>query len=98
MNAADGKILASFQPDGAILASPILVDGHIVFVTENGTVYSLKPGETNPFSLEQLTAKLYTAPVAAGDLILVAPFQSDSSLLIALDKDGKQAWSFSPQK
>ncbi len=53
---------------------------------------------TNPFSLEQLTAKLYTAPVAAGDLILVAPFQSDSSLLIALDKDGKQAWSFSPQK
>lgn len=98
MNAADGKIIASFQPDGGILASPIFVDGHIVFVTEGGTVYSLKPGETTPLSLEKLTTKLYTAPVAAGDLILVAPFQSDTSLLIALDKDGKQVWSFFPQK
>jgi outer membrane protein assembly factor BamB len=98
MNAADGKIITSFQSDGGILASPILVDGNIVFVTESGTVYSLKPGETNPLSLEKLTAKLYTAPVAAGNLILVAPFQSEASLLIALDKDGKQVWSFFPQK
>lgn len=98
INAADGKPAAdSIKPDGAILASPVIFGGNIVFVTENGTVYSMEPG-TAPLSLEQLEAKIYTAPVAAGNLILIAPFQSKTSLLVALDKDGKQAWSFFPQK
>lgn len=95
-DAASGAVIASFQPDGAILASPVLVNGELIFVTENGTVYSLEPGGTNPLSLEKLDAKLYTAPVASGDLILVAPFQSESSLIVALDKDGRVVWSFSP--
>ncbi len=98
MDAASGALIASIQPDGPILASPILLNGEIIFVTENGTVYSLQPGETNPLSLEKLDAKLYTAPVAAGDLILVAPFQSETALLVALDKDGRVAWPFTPQK
>lgn len=99
LNAADGQpALDSIQPDGAILASPILVDGKIVFVTENGTVYILDAGSNSPVSLEKLEAKIYTDPVLAGDLILVAPFQDETSLLVALDKEGKQAWSFTPKK
>ena len=99
LNAADGQpALDSIQPDGAILASPILVDGKIVFVTENGTVYMLETGSNSPVSLEKLDAKIYTDPVLAGDLILVAPFQDETSLLVALDKDGKQVWSFTPKK
>jgi len=99
LNAADGQAkLDSIQPDGAILASPILVDGKIVFVTENGTVYMLEVGSNSPVSLEKLEAKIYTDPVLAGDLILVAPFQDETSLLVALDKEGKQAWSFTPKK
>ena len=96
MNAADGKIITSFQPDGGILASPILVNGNIVFVTESGSVYSLEPG-AKPLGLETLDAKLYTTPVLAGDLILIAPFQGQS-LLVALNQDGKQVWSFTLQK
>lgn len=99
MDAASGAILSSFQPDGAILASPILVNGDVIFVTENGTVYSLRPGEAAPLSLEKLDGKLYTAPLAAGDLILIAPFQSETSVLLAaLDKDGRVAWTFTPPK
>ncbi|HSQ39890.1 MAG TPA: PQQ-binding-like beta-propeller repeat protein [Anaerolineales bacterium] len=99
INTADGKPVADpAKPDGAILASPILVNGKLIFVTESGAVYSIEPGGNNPLSLEKLDAKLYTAPVTAGDLILVAPFQSETSLLVALDKDGKQVWSFFPQK
>jgi eukaryotic-like serine/threonine-protein kinase len=99
INAADGKPMVDpAKPDGAILASPIVVGGKLIFVTESGAVYSIEPGGNNPLSLEKLDAKLYTAPVAAGDLILVAPFQSKTSLLVALDKDGKQVWSFFPQK
>lgn len=97
--AVDGQpVLDSIKPDGAILASPILVDGKIVFVTENGTIYMLEEGSNSPVSLEKLEAKIYTDPVLAGDLILVAPFQDKTSLLVALDKDGRQAWSFIPKK
>jgi outer membrane protein assembly factor BamB len=83
-----------FQPDGPILASPIAIGEQVIFVTENGTVYAAENG-TDPKSLEKMEGKLYTAPVAAGDLILVAPFQGEF-LLVALDQQGKQAWTFTP--
>lgn len=83
-----------FQPDGPILASPLVIGEQVIFVTENGTVYAAENG-TEPKSLEKMEGKLYTAPVAAGDLILVAPFQGEF-LLVALDQQGKQAWTFMP--
>lgn len=97
VDAADGTIKDSFKPDGAILASPIVMNGNLIFVTESGVIYSLEVGG-KIVSLETIAgSKIYTAPVLAGDLILVAPFQGDA-LLVALDKDGKQAWTFTPQK
>jgi outer membrane protein assembly factor BamB len=98
INAADGSIKDTIPVGDGVLASPILAGGKIIFVTEGGTVYSLEPGTDKPFSLEKLDSKIYTTPVLAGDLILVAPFQSKTALLIALDKDGKQVWTFTPQK
>jgi outer membrane protein assembly factor BamB len=97
VDAADGTIKDSVKPDGAILASPILLNGNLIFVTESGVVYSYEAvGKT--VILETIAnSKIYTAPVLAGDLILVAPFQG-TSLLVALDKDGKQVWAFSLQK
>lgn len=92
INAADGTIVDSFKPDGSILATPLFLNGQVIFVTENGTVYSLMPGE-NPQSMEKLNGKLYTAPVAAGNLLLIAPFQGDF-LLVALDVDGKEEWHY----
>ncbi len=96
VNAQDGKIINSFRPDGPITATPLALNGQVIFVTESGTVYSVKAGK-DPQSMEKLDGKLYTAPVAAGDLILVAPFQGEF-LLVALDLDGKQVWAFTPQK
>lgn len=95
INAADGKPAAdTIQPDPnqAILATPLITNGQIIFVSEAGVVYSLTPGG-KPLSLEKMNGKLYTAPVVAGDLILVAPFQGDS-LLVALDQAGKQVWVY----
>jgi outer membrane protein assembly factor BamB len=92
LDAATGDILDSFKPDGAILATPLILNGQVIFVSEDGTVYSLTPGE-NPQSMEKLDGKLYTAPVAAGNLLLVAPFQGEF-LLVALDADGKEEWHY----
>ncbi len=41
--------------------------------------------------------KLYSPPVAAGELVLVAPYQADYAL-VAYDADGKLVWNFAPQK
>jgi hypothetical protein len=68
------------------------MNGQIIFVSEDGTVYSLTPGE-NPKSMEKLNGKLYTTPVVAGDLLLVAPFQGDY-MLVALDANGKEEWHY----
>ncbi len=92
INAADGKLIDSSKPDGPILATPLLLNGQIIFVSENGTVYSLEPGQ-DPRSMEKLDGKLYTAPVAAGNLLLIAPFQGEF-LLVALDVDGKEEWHY----
>jgi outer membrane protein assembly factor BamB len=92
VNAADGTIIDSSKPDGPVLASPLLWNEQIIFVTEDGTVYSLTPGE-NPQSMEKLDGKLYTAPVAAGNLLLVAPFQGEF-LLVAMDANGKEEWHY----
>jgi hypothetical protein len=43
--------------------------------------------------MEKLNGKLYTAPVSAGNLLLIAPFQGDF-LLVALDMDGKEEWHY----
>ena len=41
--------------------------------------------------------KIYTTPVVSGDLILVAPYQAEFALA-AYDAQGKQAWTFTPEK
>jgi outer membrane protein assembly factor BamB len=92
INAKDGAIVDSFKPDGPIVASPLLMNGQVIFLSEDGTVYALKPGE-NPQSMEKLEGKLYTAPVFAGNLLLIAPFQGDF-MLVALDQDGKEEWHY----
>ena len=99
INAADGTPAAdSTKPDAAILPTPIILNGQIIFVSESGNVYSLVPGE-NALSIERLDGKIYTAAVASGNLIIIAPFQSEAQiLLVALDADGKIAWSFTPEK
>lgn len=99
INAADGTPAAdSIKPDDAILATPILFDGQIIFVSESGNVYSLAPGQA-ALSIERLNGKLYTPAALSGELILAAPFQSEEGiLLVALDMDGKIAWSFTPEK
>jgi hypothetical protein len=46
---------------------------------------------------KEVGGKLYTTPVASGDLIIVAPYQATNTL-VAYDTQGKQAWTFTPAK
>ena len=84
------------KPDGAITAGVLLQNDHVLIATESGNIYAIgKDGESLWF--EEVGGKIYTTPVVAGDLILIAPLETDF-YLIALDANGRQIWTFVPEK
>jgi len=84
------------QPDGPIVASLLVVGDQLYAATEAGTLVALdREGKT--VWEKTVGAKIYTTPVVAGDLILVAPYQAEFALA-AYDTQGKQAWTFIPAK
>lgn len=88
------------QPNGPVVASLLVVADQIYVASEAdpaselGTLIALdREGKT--IWTKEVGGKLYTPPVAAGELILVAPYQADF-VLAAYDAEGKQAWTFTP--
>jgi outer membrane protein assembly factor BamB len=86
----------SLQPDGPITASLLVVGDQIYVATEAGSFIALD--RDGKIVWEKTPGgKIYTTPVRSNDLILVAPYQADFALA-AYDADGKQAWTFNPNK
>lgn len=86
---------APVQPDGPITASPLIQTDSILLATESGSVYALDR-DGNVLWSQAVGGKIYTTPVAAGGLILVAPLQADF-YLAALDQNGRQVWTFTQE-
>jgi eukaryotic-like serine/threonine-protein kinase len=90
--------------DGKIVGSPLVLEDRVYFSSEAGKLYSLDKQGQNLASVE-VGGKLYTSPVAAGDLILVAPVQAENKeLLVALPQDisqwqdGQSVWTYIPEQ
>lgn len=84
------------KPDGPIVASPLVAGDQIYFVAEDGVFIALDRDGKIIWE-KSLGGKIYTTPALSGDMILVAPYQADFALA-AYDAEGKQAWTFTPQK
>ena len=84
------------KPDGPIVASPLIVNDSIYFVTEEGTLVAFDVDGKTVWE-KTVGGKLYTTPVLSNELVLVAPYQADFSLA-AYDLEGRQAWTFTPEK
>jgi len=99
-NTSTGKLNWSVQPDGPITANAIVQSDHILLATESGNIYALdKDGKTLWFEDirdEKLNGKIYTSPIVASDLILIAPLETDFHLT-ALDTNGRTVWTFVPE-
>jgi outer membrane protein assembly factor BamB len=82
--------------NGAITGTPLVSGETIVIGTEAGNVYFMDRTGSNlrPISIP---GKIYSSPVSAGSLILVAP-TGGSATLVALDPTGAVKWSFIPAK
>ena len=82
----------------AITASPLAVNDFVLVATESGAIY--KVGQDGNHELwggqqQQPGGKIYTTPVLAGDLVLVAPMTADA-YLYAYDLNGTQKWAYKP--
>ncbi len=94
--ASGGQNWDALQPDGPIVANLLVVGDQIYAATESGSFFALD--RDGKIVWEKIPGgKIYTSPVISGDLILVAPYQAEFSLA-AYDADGKQAWTFTPEK
>jgi len=97
LNSADGKMLWQLKPDqldGSISGTPLVIDNNIYITTQSGTVYALDTDGKIQWQ-QTVGGKLYGPPLSAGDLIMVAPNETDN-ILVALTKSGTQQWVFNP--
>ena len=80
-----------------IVGRPAVMDGNLYFTSETGNLFIVNPENGEVLSTQTIGGKLYAGPIIAGDLVLVAPNGIDA-VLIALDANGSQRWSFIPAK
>ncbi len=84
------------HPSGPIIGAPLLLNDQLVINTENDTVYFISL-DGDELDKTVVGGTLYATPYAAGDLILVAPINSDI-ILAALTANGAQQWTYMPEK
>jgi len=92
----DGTTTWSLQPDGPITSSPLVTESSIFLTTEAGTVYAVDR-DGKPMWNQSIKGTIYSSPILAGDVILITP-QGGDSLLVALNLNGSQKWSYTPAK
>ncbi len=79
-------------PDGPITGRPLAMADGMLVATESGSVFAYD-GTGSKVWESVVGGKIYTAPVASGDGIAVAPTGADF-LLALLDQNGKLVWKF----
>jgi outer membrane protein assembly factor BamB len=82
------------KPNGPVTASPLVREDYVLIATESGSVFALDRDGKVLWN-EEVGGKIYTTPVAAGDLTIVAPLETEF-YLVALDLNGRQVWTFTP--
>jgi outer membrane protein assembly factor BamB len=92
-------ILGGISPQSkiGIAGTPLVVGDSVYFVSENSQFFALDKNNGAPlrgFPIE-VGGSLYTGPVQAGDMILIAQVGADD-LLSAYDLQGIKLWSFRP--
>jgi outer membrane protein assembly factor BamB len=79
----------------SITASPLVRDEYILFATESGSIFAVDRDGKVLWD-EEVGGKIYTSPIAAGDLTIIAPLETDF-YLAAFDLDGRRVWTFTPE-
>lgn len=92
LNAESGEQLWQIQPGGVIVSAPLVLDEKLYFGTSDGA-FIIAGRDGTIQQNNALEGKLYSSPVAAEGLVLVAPIEQEN-LLLGFDPSGVQKWSF----
>ena len=96
LNAADGTTNFSvLQVTNPIVDTPLVSGDKIYFTAESDSIYIADT--SGGITSKVVGGTIYSAPVLAGDTILVTP-SNFTSQLAALSLDGTQKWVFPPPK
>jgi len=87
-----GQSQWQIQPGSAIVGTPLVTNEGIFFTTEEGSLVSVNPEGAIRWN-QPFEDNLHAGPVAAGETILVTS-SNPENLLIAVDANGVQKWSF----
>jgi eukaryotic-like serine/threonine-protein kinase len=96
LDATRGNILWQVTPDGPIAGTPLVTQEGLFIGTENGTVVGYAFNGSRLWT-QSIGGKIYTSPALAGDVILVAPIETDYRL-VALNMNGTERWRYTPQR
>ncbi len=100
VNASDLTQVWRLQPKNSIVATPLVSGDNIYLTTEGDTMFVINTaGEIRSSTV--VGGVIYSAPVIAGDNLLVAPTGLDTTLLVAYNLQNPSAapkWSFIPPK
>ncbi len=76
-----------------ILNGPLFIQDMLVYGTGEGSLCLVN--QQGVLQKINVNGQIYGTPAASGDILLVAPYQGDSTL-IALTVEGVRRWSFTP--
>jgi len=96
VNRSTGVSQWQIQPGSAIVGTPLVTAEGIFFTTEEGSLVSVNPEGTIRWN-QPFEDNLHAGPVTAGDSLLVTS-SNPENLLIAVDSNGVQKWSFGLEK
>lgn len=96
LNASDGTAVWRIQPKNSIVDTPIVTGDKLYFTTEADTLYIVSTAG-DIISSKVIGGIIYSSPVVVGETVLVAPTDFDA-LLVALNLDGNQKWTYTPAK
>lgn len=96
LDSATAEELWQVDTHSAILNPPLLYGSLLAVGCEDGLLHAITLEGAAEWQ-QTVKGKLYGTPVAAGDLILLAPVEGDY-VLIALTASGAQKWAFKPGK
>jgi outer membrane protein assembly factor BamB len=92
-----GNITWQQKPGGVITGSLAFIPNGLVYGNDAGVLAAID-FKGNPLWSKTFSGKLYTSPVIQTDRIYIAITGSTDSLLVALDTNGNQKWSYLPPK
>ncbi len=95
IDSATGTIKREIPEESSVIATPLVLKDQVLYATENGVVRALVDSGAKDWAT--IKGKLYTAPILAGEKVLIAPMGGDF-YLAAYDLNGVQQWTFSPAK